>query len=171
MNRRSFLKVGLAGALVLGASGVAYTVLRGDDRAPNAALDRSAHAAIAALVPTIVGAALPAEAGLRTAAIAAAVQRVDTAVAGLSLSAQKEIRELFALLGIKPLRWMLTGIGNWDVATPEHLSAFLQSWRTHRLSLLQVGYHGLHDLIAGSFYSAPSAWPHAGYTLPKAFQA
>jgi hypothetical protein len=171
MNRRSFLKTSLAGALVLGASGVAYTVLRGDDRAPNAALDRTAHAAIAALVPAIVGNALPAQPAQRAEAIAATVLRVDAAVGGLSLAAQKEVRELFTLISIKPLRWMLTGIGDWAAATPEQLAQFLQSWRTHRIGLLQVGYHGLHDLIAGSFYSAPSAWPHADYSLPKAFQA
>ncbi len=48
------------------------------------------------------------------------------------------------------------------------MSAFLARWRDHRVALLQSGYQALHDLVAGAWYSDPSAWPAIGYPGPIA---
>ena len=173
MNRRSFLRTSLVGAALLGAGAAAYRVLVPKSAAPvaGALLDANARAALAALAPAILGDVFPTENSLRSKAISATVDRVDAAIRGLAPTAQKEVAELMMLLTLKPARWALTGISDWQSASPEALAAFLSAWRTHRLGLLQVAYHALHDLIAGSHYSDPAAWTHAGYALPKGFEA
>jgi hypothetical protein len=174
MNRRTFLRTSVIGAALLGAGTLAYRTFAPQVQTaalPGAFLDANARAALVAIAPAVLGEVFPKESPARSKAISETVDRVDAAIRGLAPTAQKEVAELMMLLTLKPARWALTGIADWQTATPEQLSAFLASWRTHRLGLLQVAYHALHDLIGGSHYSDPSAWVHAGYTLPKGFEA
>lgn len=164
-NRRTFLKVGVLGALVLAAGGGIYRM-----RAPSGArfvLDGEARAAIDAMVPAMLAGALPAEAAARSAAVAATTERVHHAILGLPLGAQKELHDLFGLLALGPARRFLAGVPEaWSRATPEQVGAFLQNWRFHRLGMLQSAYHALHDLIIGSWYADDSSWAAIGYPGP-----
>ncbi len=164
------------GTAMLGAGALAYRVLapKGGAPAVGAFLDTNARAALAALAPAILGDVFPketADSAARSQAINATVDRVDAAIRGLAPAAQKEVAELMMLLTLKPARWALTGIADWHNATPEALNTFLNNWRTHRMALLQVAYHALHDLLAGSHYSDAAAWARTGYALPKGFEA
>ncbi len=173
MNRRTFFKVSAAGALVLGVGAAIYSAVapkgqKGEVRAP--ALDVNARAAFAAIVPAVLGAVFSADPPTRAAEINATIDRIDAGIRGLSASAQKEVAELLMLLTLKPAHWALTGISNWNDASEADVSKFLQNWRTHRLGLLQVAYHALHDLIGGSHYSDPSTWKRIGFELPVNFR-
>jgi hypothetical protein len=173
MNRRTFFRVSAAGVILLGAGTLAYRTFAPQVHTkalPGAFLDANARAALAAIAPAVLGEVFPKESAARNKAISETVDRVDAAIRGLAPTAQKEVAELMMLLTLKPARWALTGISDWQPATPEQLSAFLTQWRTHRLGLLQVAYHALHDLIGGSHYSDPSAWVRTGYALPKGFE-
>ncbi len=172
MNRRTFLRTSIVGAAFLGAGTLAYRAFAPQaprSATPGAFLDSNARAALAAIAPAVLGDVFPKEAAARSKAIAATIDRVDTAIKGLSPTTQKEVSELMMLLTLKPARWALTGVREWQTATPDELSAFLAKWRTHRLALLQVAYHALHDLLGGSHYSDPSAWVRTGYALPAGF--
>ncbi|HJW55425.1 MAG TPA: hypothetical protein VJ577_09155 [Burkholderiaceae bacterium] len=104
---------------------------------------------------------------MSTQAMDAQVMRVQAAIAGLPLHAQKEIQDLFSLLVLAPTRRFLAGIpDNWAEAKPDDIAAFLQSWRMHRLGMLQSAYHALHDLIIGSWYADVSTWDSIGYPGP-----
>jgi len=164
MQRRSFLKAGLFGALALVAGGAVYRQMR-PPVASRFALDQQGRTMLAAVIPAIVGPQVPAGAQ-RTAALEAAVGRVAGAINGLPLPMQKEISDLFGLLSMAPTRRLLAGVPPWEEATPEQVSAFLQGWRTHRTEMLQTAYHGLHDLVLGAWYSEPSTWAGIGYAGP-----
>lgn len=161
VTRRTFLKAGLLGTLVLASAGGAYRVFRSDDAPTGFVLDTKAHAALAAIVPVVLkGAMVPAESEV-------AVTRVQHAVAGLPLATQKEVQDLFALLTLAPTRRLVAGISSdWTEAAPAEIEAFLQSWRLSRFALLQSAYQALHDLITGSWYADESTWPSIGYPGP-----
>ena len=164
MNRRRFLAVGAGSAALLAAGGWWWSTQRGQPK--RAALQTpAARVLITALIPAVVG--QPGGKPLAGAELAAAADRMLATMAGLPLSAQDELGELFGLLDNSAFRRLAAGISTpWEQATPEALAQFLQSWRTHSLSLLQVGYHALHDLAAGSFYADPSTWGPTGYPGP-----
>lgn len=166
-NRRTFLKVGALGALALAAGGGIYRYTHPPGPQQRFVLDGEAKAALEAIVPAMLAGALPLDAAQRAPAVAAATERVHQAILGLPLNAQKEIQDLFGLLALGPARRALTGVSDgWQNAKPEQVSAFLQDWRFHSLSMLQTAYHALHDLIIGSWYADPSTWEAIGYPGP-----
>lgn len=167
INRRSFVTVGALAACVLVASGGVYRYTHPADPRQCFVLDGQAKAALDAMVPAILAGALPADASARSVAVSATTARVHAAILGLPLSAQHEVQDLFGLLAFSPARRLLTGVsGDWRTANPEQVSVFLQSWRFHRLDLLQSAYHALHDLILGAWYADPASWERIGYPGP-----
>jgi len=157
VQRRTFLKAGVAGAALLLAGGtVAW--LGGRD----AVADR--REVLAAVIPAVLEGSLPQAGPQREGAIRQALAGVETAIAALSPAAQQELAQLFALLAIAPTRLALAGLGHsWRDASVAEVSSVLQGWRTHRLELLQSAYHALHDLVTGSWYADPAQWPGIGY--------
>ncbi|AQR68604.1 hypothetical protein BZG29_09770 [Janthinobacterium sp. LM6] len=167
MQRRSFLKLGVFGACALVAGGAAYRLVRGPSPPGRFVLDGAARAALAAIVPAMLGSALPREAAARAAALDGAIAGVDTAIRGLPLAAQQEVQDLFGLLALAPARRFVAGVKDgWREADPAQVAAFLQSWRTHRLATLQTAYLALHDLILGAWYADAAHWAAIGYPGP-----
>ncbi|OWW18528.1 hypothetical protein [Noviherbaspirillum denitrificans] len=161
-SRRSFLKVGLAGILTLVAAGSLYRMTRKSDATAPFRMDDEARSVLAAVVPVMLKGAIAGSAD-----IDAAILRIDDAIHGLPLTAQKEVQDLFALLALAPSRRLLAGVADdWRVAKAEDVNAFLQSWRYSPIALFQGAYLGLHDLITGSWYSHESTWAAIGYPGP-----
>lgn len=166
-GRRSFFKLGLAGALALAGGGAVYRYARGPALPARFVLDGEARAALQAIAPVMLGAAVPGEAAARAAAVAAVTERVRLAILGLPLATQKEVQDLFGLLALAPARRFLAGVSApWSEASPDQIAAFLQGWRLHRYAMLQSAYHALHDLIVGSWYADPSSWAAIDYPGP-----
>lgn len=165
-SRRSFLKAGALGALLLAAGGGIYRYTH--PAAPHAfVLDGAARTALDAIVPALLAGALPAQPGARAQALRATVERVHQTILGLPLATQKEVQDLFGLLALAPARRLLAGVRHdWASAPPDEVSAFLQDWRVHRLGLLRSAYQALHDLVLGSWYSDPDHWAAIGYPGP-----
>lgn len=163
LSRRSFLKVGLVGALTLIVAGGVYRAMRPPEVPGKFVLDDGAKTILASIIPTMLkGAIDPASQDLDRA-----IRSVQDAIAGLPLAAQKELQDLFALLALGPSRRFLAGIpDDWPQAKQDDIAAFLQSWRMSRFDLLQSAYHGLHDLILGSWYADESTWAGIGYPGP-----
>lgn len=161
-SRRSFLKVGLFGTLAIAAAGGMYRMTRPADMPRPFAMDDAARSVLAAVVPVMIKGTVSSAAD-----IDAAIVRVDGAIRGLPLSAQNEVRDLFALLSLAPSRRLLAGIpDDWSQAKPEDVRAFLQDWRFSKIALFQGAYLGLHDLITGSWYADESTWASIGYPGP-----
>jgi hypothetical protein len=166
-SRRTFLKAGALGALVLAAGGGIYRASH-PPLPRRFALDGEARAALHAIIPAVLAGALPSGAA-REPAIAASTERVHQAILGLPLATQKEVQDLFGLLALAPARRLLTGIsGGWEQASGAQVAAFLQDWRVHRLGLLRSAYGAIHDLVLGSWYADPTSWAAIGYPGPTA---
>lgn len=167
-TRRTFLKTGLAGGLILALARLAYGPSAGEAAYPSPslkALDPTAATVLAALAPVMLG---PAVAGLDRAVVqAAVVAGVDTAVSGLPAATRAEIAQLFQLLGNRVGRRWLAGVKpGWLDASADEISAFLHGWQHSRLLLLRSGYQGLHKLIYAAWYGNPLSWPRVGYAGP-----
>lgn len=161
LTRRTFLTTGGLAAIVIAAGGGAWRFTHAD--APTGfVLTKDASAILDAVIPAMLAGAI----GDPTQ-IASTRARVHQAILGLPLSAQQEVQGLFSLLAIGPVRRMLAGVpADWPAATVPQVSAFLESWRHHRLADLQVAYAALHDLILGAWYAEPSSWAAMGYPGP-----
>ncbi|MYM38185.1 twin-arginine translocation signal domain-containing protein [Duganella qianjiadongensis] len=167
-NRRSFLKIGAAAAITLAAGGAIYRMVTPSPLPHPFALDGQARAALNAIIPALLGPLLPADAATRGPALEAALARTHGAILGLPLNTQKEIQDLFGLLALAPARRLLAGVSDsWEQARPAEVADFLQSWRNHRLAMLQIAYLALHDLVLGSWYADPSSWAAIGYPGPR----
>jgi hypothetical protein len=163
-TRRRFLQAGLAGTAALAVAGVvrgnpSYQPATGET--PLAVLDAGDREVLSAIVPAML-------AGTRgPAQVPAVVASVDRALAGLPPHLQREVRQLFALLGLAPVRILLCGVrAPWPQAAPGDVAVFLERWRTSRFALQQQAYLALHELIIASWYARPDAWPAIGYPGP-----
>lgn len=164
ISRRTFLKTGLIGALALAAAGGLYRATRNPVALEKFVLDGEARSALAAIVGAMLNGAMSAPSAQ---VIGAEIDRVQGAIAGLPLITQNEIQDLFGLLTLTPTRRFLAGLPDqWSAAKPADVTAFLQSWRTHRIGMLQSAYHALHDLIIGPWYADPASWDAIGYPGP-----
>jgi hypothetical protein len=163
-TRRRFLQAGLAGTLALTFAGAVrgnpgYRPATADT--PLAVLDDGDREVLSAIVPAMLaGTQGPTQ-------VPAVVASVDRALAGLPPHLQREVRQLFALLGLAPVRRFLCGVtAPWPQASVEEVAAFLQRWRTSRFALQQQAYLALHELVIASWYARPDAWPAIGYPGP-----
>lgn len=165
MQRRSWLKLGLASAAVLAVGGGALSLLE-------PGLHEARLAPAGRLVFTHVGRAmldgsLPAGIAERDAALQGLLTRVDTLVTGLPPHAQAELSQLLALLASSAGRRAVAGLTpSWDAASIDEIQAALQSMRTATLSLRQQAYHALHDITSSAYFSDASTWPLLGYPGP-----
>jgi len=163
-TRRQFLQTGLAGAALLWLLRVAPSPVRAAT-SPQV-LEPDTRAALTAIAPVMLAGALPGGDG-RGAAIQAVVDGVAQAVRGLPPHLQDELDQLFTLLTFAPTRWLVAGVARpWPQASVAEISAFLQSWRTSWFSLLQSGYHALHELIIAAWYARSESWPALRYPGP-----
>lgn len=165
VSRRAFLRFGAAGAVLLTAAGAAradriYRAAGADE--PARVLDTADREVLAAVAPVILAGAL-----VPTTDVAAVVGSVDRAVSGLPPHLRREVRQLLALLASWPGRRWLAGIDTpWRSTAPAEVHAFLERWRFSRWTLLQQGYHALHELVLAAWYARPDAWPAIGYPGP-----
>ncbi len=165
-SRRQFLKVGIAGALALGAVRVAYGPFNGrdvplPDGYPFLFLSPTDRAILTAIAPVILDGGLPSH------AVEDVVRGVDVAIAGLPPQVQGEVAQLFALLGLPVTRRLVAGVwSNWQEARPEDVAAFLQRWRFSSIAMLRSAYQALHRLVAAAWYGNPESWQAIGYPGP-----
>lgn len=174
-DRRSFLKLGLAGTLVL--STVSLTSgLAGCHRAEEASAAgygtlRDADLTLfRALIPAILAGALPDESRAREAQITETLKRLDYGLQRVGTPTTKELRKLFDLLNFGITRRLAAGVPvPWSDASAEQVEAFLQRWRSSSIGAFNAGYRALTKLITVTYYQIPATWPQSGYPGPLAW--
>jgi hypothetical protein len=164
-SRRTFLRFGVTGALLLAAAGAArgQNEYRPADGSGTLQVLREAdREVLAAITPAIL-----AGTAATGSSLAAAIGSIDRAVAGLPPHLQEEVGQLLALLASWPgRRWVAGVVAPWREASVAEVSAFLERWRFSRWALLQQGYHALHDLVLAAWYARPGSWAAIGYPGP-----
>ena len=171
MRRRTFLKVGIAGACMLAVTrSLDREVFAQDERPGSLDLKRLANKdaeCIAALAPAVLKGALPDDPVGRQVAINEVVEAFDRTVAGLSPAIQKEVEELLSLLTFSLTRRFVAGVSKpWHEASEAEVSAFLNGWRQSRFALLQQGYQALARVMIACWYGNPLSWGKISYGGP-----
>jgi hypothetical protein len=165
MQRRRWLKLGLASAAVLALGGGALSLL--EPGLQQARLSPAGRTVFMAVGGAMLDGSLPSDNAGRQAALAGMLERIDVLIAGLPAHAQAELSQLLALLASSPGRRGLAGVADdWRTASLSDIQAGLQSMRTSRVSLRQQAYHALHDITGGAYFSDPSTWAMLGYPGP-----
>ena len=170
LPRRDFLKLGLGFSLALTLAGT-LPGCSGGAKAPApdlAFLQPGDVALFSAIIPVVV-----LDLGTRSAAeqrtlLRQTIANIDGTCAGLDAHSRGELRKLFDLLAIAPLRYVLTGVGDWHEASPAKLDAFLARWRASRFATLNAGGNVLVRLVAGSYYVIPATFAAVGFPGPFA---
>lgn len=162
-SRRSFMKLGLMGAITLAAAGGAYRLIKGPSAAHGFILDDTAKLALGAIAAAILRGAAEDSPEFRKQAVA----RTQIAISGLTLTTQNEVSDLFGLLCLGPTRRLVAELpDDWASVKTDDVAKFLQDWRSSRFALLQTGYQALHDLVIGAWYGDSSTWAAIGYPGP-----
>jgi hypothetical protein len=168
LGRRDFLKVGAGFSLALTLAGT----LPGCSDAGKAPaqgytfLQPADVELFRAITPVVVIDLLTVDGAEREKRLGQTVHNVDATCAGLDLFSRGELRKLFDLLAIGPLRYMLTGVGGWKDASPETLVAFLERWRGSRFATLNSGGNVIVKLVAAGYYVQPATFASTGYPGP-----
>ena len=152
MNRRTWIGTGIAAALLVGAGAIYERPLQEDD-----------GAILAAIGPVLLAGAMPQE----DDAVNAFIANFHTAVGGLTPSVQDEVKQLFILLRVAPLRMISTGVMRpWSQASPADIERFLTGWRYSGIAKLRSAYDALHQLCLAAWYGDPASWKRIGYPGP-----
>lgn len=168
LPRRDFLKVGVGFSIAL-TLGTAVVGCSDAAKAPASGL-RFLHPGdvelFSALAPAVVVELANFDEAKRKQLLGEMLGVVDGTLFAMDQHSQKEVRKLLDLLGITPLRYVLTGVGAWGDAGVDKMQAFLARWRGSRFATLNAGGNVLVKLSASSFYLLPAAWASAGYPGP-----
>ncbi|MBQ0747521.1 MAG: hypothetical protein KBT82_08065 [Marinobacter sp.] len=182
LNRRSFLRTGLGGALFLGtvsvtaglsgcatapASRLGAVATRMDARYQFRFLTTEDVDLFEALLPAILGSALPEQPNARRMMIAGTVERIDAGIYKFGPANQKELRQLFDLLNFGPTRVTIARVWpSWRNASTAQADAFLERWRSSSIGLFNNGYMALTKISNVAFYGYQENWHLSGYPGP-----
>lgn len=167
MQRRGFLKLGFASAIVLGVAGTAVAWLQ--PGLQEGRLSPASRTLFRTVGGVILEGSLPAGVAARTLALQGLLDRVDGVVAALPPYAQAELSQLLALLDTAPGRMAVAGLATpWADASAQECQAALQAMRLSSVTLRQQAYHALHDIVNGAYFADPATWTALGYPGPIA---
>jgi hypothetical protein len=169
VQRRTFIKTGIAGAVLL--AGVGYVAAPRHPGPPAGDLQfvsAKAQAVLEALIPVVLEGSLPDDPAARATALADVLEGFDRGMQGMPPAVQDEMNELFALLTTPATRWLVAGIrSDWPSTPRDEVATFLKRWRFSRFNLLRSGYQALTQLITASWYGNPLAWGRLSYIPPQ----
>lgn len=165
MQRRTWLKLGIASAAALAVVGGAAVLIQpGLERG---ALTASGKSVFRAIGMGVLDKTLPEQPAAKDAALTALLGRVDVLISALPPHAQAELSQLVSILGSGAGRIALAAlITPWDNASVDEVQAALQDMRFSKLALRQQAYAALHDITAGAYFSEPATWTLLGYPGP-----
>ncbi|HVP66123.1 MAG TPA: gluconate 2-dehydrogenase subunit 3 family protein [Anaeromyxobacteraceae bacterium] len=167
-GRRSFLKWGLFGTVVLAVGGGTWLATRRTRALPGlggpfvalSPLEATVFLSIAErLVPVRAGFPRPMDVDLP--------RRVDSIVAMAPEPTQGEIRQLVRLFDNALAGFLLDGqFHTFTESTIEQQDARIASWQQSRFALRRTGYKALKRLVYAAYYGSPETWPAVGYPGP-----
>lgn len=164
MNRRTFIRRGLFGGLLLAVGGSVGLLAWPSDqrlrpRRPLRALDERQFAVLAAVAARTVGAP-----GADPIAIA---ERVDAQMALAPPEARADFGKLLLLFENALAGLVFDGRARpFTRLPPEAQDRVLAHWRDSRLAVRRSGYAALRKLTQAAWYAAPEAWADVGYPGP-----
>ena len=170
MQRRTLIRLGLAGTAVLAVAGTGAVLWRPGLR--GAQLSPRGRSVMQACARALLAGSLPGQPAAADTAIAACMDRVDAAIGALPPATRSELSQLLALLASPPgRRWFARLEADWPAARTEQVHSALQSMRFDARAIRQQAYHALRELVHAAYFSDPSVWAAIGYPGPAALPA
>jgi hypothetical protein len=164
MQRRSFLKKSLAGAVVLAVAGATGLALWPGDRSvrpqrPLASLPERAFPVLVAVAGRVLKGT--------TANPVEIAHRVDDALRFSTPEARADLGDVLGLLENGLAGLLLRGQTRPFTLLPaDAQDAALLAWRDSRVGLLRGAYHALRKLCLAAHYATSSSWSQVGYGGP-----
>ena len=162
MNRRTFLKRGLAGGAVLLLGGGTLALLPTKEQgAPTHALavlePRSFQVLVAIAKRVAPGTADP----------VSVAEGVDALLRRAPVEVQRDFNKLLGLFENALPGLLFDGrVLPFTRLSPESQDAVLRHWRDSRLALRRTGYHALRRICLAVAYADEKQWPAVGYAPP-----
>lgn len=165
MQRRTFLRLGLGSALVLGALGAGLAWWR--PGLEQGRFTAAARRVLLRLCEAVLDGSLPEAPMAREAALQAQIVRLEAFAAGLPAATRSELGQLLGVLALPPgRRWLAGVVPDWTEASVVQVQEGLQDMRLSSLALRRQAYHALRDMINGTYFSEPAHWLALGYPGP-----
>jgi hypothetical protein len=165
VKRRSFLKLGIASAVVLAVGGGAVALMK--PGLVGGKLSPAARTVMAQIGQAMLVGTLPTEQAALQAASEALLTRTDQFLAGLPTHVLAELDQLLGLLISAPGRRLLVGLSSsWEDASTAEVGAALQAMRESGTELRVQAYLGLHDIVCAPYFSGEESWAVLGYPGP-----
>jgi hypothetical protein len=162
MQRRTLLKVGLAGGALLALAGGTLTLLQ--PGRVNGRLGDNARTMFSAVARAVLDSLLPTEPGAAQSAIDGLLKRLEDTVAGLPPPLQAEVDEMLTIVASTPGRVALVGLSTaWGQASNAQVVQALQGLRESGLALRQQVFHALRDLSNAAYFADSGTWALVGY--------
>lgn len=166
-SRRSFLKKGLFGGLLLALGGGGWLATRksADASVPEGlkALDAQQYAVMATLIARFA----PSGGTFPTPEKANAGLAADRIISMLEEETQAELKQLLMLFE-NALPNFLFGFRTtpFTQLTIDEQEVVLTEWRDSSLTLRRTGYRALRGVAVAAYYQSPETWPAIGYAGP-----
>jgi len=167
-TRRSFLKKGLLGGVLLTLGGAGLLATRSTRRVPLPpeplrVLDTDEFAIVQALAERVI-APRP---GTPTVTQIRVAQRVDAILWRADGGVRQEVKQLLRLFESGLAGFLFEGRTlPFTQLEPEAQDAVLRGWRDSRLSVRRTGYQALRALVAAAYYSSSDTHASVGYPGP-----
>lgn len=162
MQRRTLLRLGIAGAGALGLAGSAGWLWRPAWDAGQ--LTKEGRQLFHAVADAVLDGLLPEAADQRLLSLNQWEMDFVATVGNLPEGMQREVHQLSALLLSPPgRRWLADLPADWPSATRQQVTDALQSMRSARSALRQQSYHAMRDLCNAAYFANPQRWAMIGY--------
>lgn len=167
MQRRSFLKLGIASAVVLAIAGGAASLIQ--PGLVDGKLSQPARLVMSRVAEAMLVGTLPSGGPEQAQAIQNLLTRMDAFIAGLPVHTHAELSQLFSLLPTAAGRLGVVGLSaGWEEASVADITAALEGMRASSMALKQQAYLGLHDIVCAPYFSGEESWKVLGYPGPIA---
>jgi len=166
LQRRTFLKLGIASAVVLAVAGGAVALMQPGLK--DGKLTERSRLIFSRAGQAILAGTLPADAGPQQIAINSLLDRIDVFIGGTPDHVQAELSQLLGLLATAAGRRGVMGLSpGWDTVSVAEMTEALQAMRVSSMSLRVQVYQALHDIVSASYFSGQESWAVLGYPGPK----
>lgn len=166
INRRRFLAVSGAGALVLAAGGVGLALQPGVAREPRRALQALSPRAFSVLA-AVADRVCPGTGDLPTAWDLEVPEAVDAFLATSHPAVAQDLEQALLLVenGLPGLLFDLRPLA-FTARTPEGQDATLAAMAQSRIALRRTVYKALVSLVSATYWGSAGAYRHIGYRPP-----
>ena len=171
LDRRRFLKLSASAGVMLSTTSLVAAPFVDAVAAPKLTSDALVYLTsddvviIGALIPVVLAGALPDGFGRQD--MEGMIRRIDASLDRLAPYTKAELRLLFDLIAIAPVRALLGRVWSpWEVAEKDDLDRFLDRWSDSSIPQLRSAYFALHEMITFAWYGDPAAWGRVGYPGP-----